>query len=200
MQRTSPSSHPKHPTIRPSIHRSPTDTLPPLAVLHHRIDSFFAQQTQLQLLEFKHTKKGEWLKFLPNLGITYTVSGQPRPSISLSSGLLYQTQKAKHTRAAKRRQIMETNRLEAEQEKAKLQQLLVRYQLLQQEVVHQRSLHRVDEQLFAIREDEYLRQERAPSDYLQAKRAFLVQQQALREKAGQLQLLEMEILRVARVR
>ena len=199
-----PSSH--HPSITesqyqniPSDHRiirssnNQPDTLPPPPVLNQSIDSFYAQQTHLQLLEFRESKKGEWLKFLPNLGITYTVTGQPRPSISLSSGLLYQAQREKHTRDAKRRQIIENNRLEAEREKSKLRELLLRYQLLQEELEHLRTLHRVEAQLFAIREDEYQRQERAPSDFLQAKRTFLLQEQVLRDKEGQLQIIEMEI-------
>ena len=169
------------------------DTLPPPPVLNQSIDTFYARQTHLQLLEFRESKKGEWLKFLPNLGITYTVTGQPRPSISLSSGLLYQAQREKQTRAAKRRQIIEKNRLEAEREKSKLRELLLRYQLLQEELEHLRTLHRVEAQLFAIREDEYQRQERAPSDFLQAKRTFLLQEQVLRDKEGQLQIIEMEI-------
>jgi hypothetical protein len=188
----------RQPSNHPAIQQS--DSLPPTAILHHHIDSFYAEKTQWQLLEFKNSKKGEWLKFLPNLGITYTVNGRPRPGISLSSGILYQAQKAKQTRAAKRRQIIETNRLEAEREKSKLKELLLRHQLLAEELTRHRSLHQVDAQLFTIREAEYQRQERAPSDYLQAKRTFLLQQQALREKEGQLQLLKLEILSTAHLK
>lgn len=173
------------------------DTLPSLPLLHQSIDSFYAAQTNAQLLEYRESKKGEWLKYLPNLGITYTITGQPRPSLSISSGILYQAQKTKQARADKRRQIIETNRVEAEQVKAKLKELLLRYELLTEALAHQRSLHQIDVQLFAIREDEYLRQERAPSDFLQAKRTFLLQQEALHQKEGQLQLLKLEILTTA---
>ncbi|PHN07793.1 hypothetical protein CRP01_04540 [Flavilitoribacter nigricans DSM 23189 = NBRC 102662] len=81
-----------------------------------------------------------------------------------------------------------------------MQGLLLRHRLLLEELDHLESLHRVEAQIFAIREDEYQRQERAPSDFLQAKRTFLLQKKALRDKAGQLQLLELEILAIAHLK
>ncbi len=69
----------------------PTDTLPEKSVLLNAIDSFYQVQTTAQLLEYQSSKKGEWLKYLPTVGMTYTLDGKPRPTISLSSTLLYST-------------------------------------------------------------------------------------------------------------
>ena len=162
------------------------DTLPPTDVLNHSIDSFYAQQTHLQLLEFRESKKGEWLKFLPNLGITYTVTGQPRPSISLSSGLLYQVKKAKQQRATKRQQIIQTQLLAAEKAKGQLMDLILQYEQLEIEYLTQQKLFAIEKNLFLIKKDEYERQEIAPSDFLRAKKTFLLQQQAIELKKHQM--------------
>ncbi|PHN00781.1 hypothetical protein CRP01_40465 [Flavilitoribacter nigricans DSM 23189 = NBRC 102662] len=154
--------------------------------MHQSIDSFHAQQTHSQLLEFKDSKKGEWLKFLPNLGITYALDGQPRPSISLSSGILYQTQKAKQQRASKREQIIQMQQQSAEIAKNQLADLLLQYQQLHNEYRTQQELFAIETDLFRIKEDEYQRQELAPSDFLQAKRTYLLQQQAVEQKEHQL--------------
>jgi hypothetical protein len=30
------------------------------------------------MTELEYSKKGEWIKYLPNIGVTYTVAGEPR--------------------------------------------------------------------------------------------------------------------------
>ncbi|MCB0632272.1 MAG: hypothetical protein R2824_34755 [Saprospiraceae bacterium] len=162
------------------------DTLPPPPVLNQSIDTFYARQTHLQLLEFRESKKGEWLKFLPNLGITYTVTGQPRPSISLSSGILYQVKKAKQQRATKRQQIIKTQLLAAEKAKSQLTDLILQYEQLEMEYLTQQKLFAIEKNLFLIKKDEYERQEIAPSDFLRAKKTFLLQQQAIELKKHQM--------------
>jgi hypothetical protein len=158
------------------------DTLPSVHMLHQSIDSFYAQQTHLELLAFKDSKKGEWLKFLPNLGITYALDGQPRPSLSLSSGILYQSKKNKQQNAAKRQQIIEQQLQAAEQAKNQLADLILQYQQLQNEYRTQQELFAIETDLFRIKQDEYERQELAPSDFLHAKRTYLLQQQAVEQK------------------
>jgi hypothetical protein len=37
------------------------------------------------MTELEYSKKGEWIKYLPNIGVTYTVAGQPRPAVSCIS-------------------------------------------------------------------------------------------------------------------
>ena len=71
------------------------DTLPPKEALFASIDSFYAIQTQAELLEYQESRKGEWLKFLPSVGITYTLDGQPRPSIGYSTNIIYSAKKVR---------------------------------------------------------------------------------------------------------
>ncbi|MCB0633486.1 MAG: hypothetical protein KDD15_27305 [Lewinella sp.] len=173
------------------------DTLPPEKALHQSIDSCYAQRAYLELLEFKNTRKGEWLKFLPNIGISYTLNGQPRPAVSFSSGLLYQARKARLQRLAKQEQIVQSTLSEAEEAKAELATLLLRHSILQEEIVAQHKRHQIEQEIFLIQEDEYNRLERSPAEYLQAKRTFLIQQETLEDLKRRSLLLEMEILQHA---
>ncbi len=156
----------------------PTDTLPEKSVLLNAIDSFYQVQTTAQLLEYQSSKKGEWLKYLPTVGMTYTLDGKPRPTISLSSTLLYRAKKDQQTLAAKRQAIVETNRLEANKAKAKLETLLFEYESLQQEMAARREILDIDQQLFEIDTQQYKDLEMAPSGFLKAKKAFLEKQLA----------------------
>lgn len=117
------------------------------------------------------------------------MDGQPRPSLSLSSGILYQSKKNKQQNAAKRQQIIEQQRQAAKQAKIQLADLLLQYQQLQNEYQTQQELFAIETDLFRIKQDEYERQELAPSDFLQAKRTYLLQQQALEQKKHQLRRL-----------
>jgi hypothetical protein len=183
----STSQSPRPPLQAPS--HTYIDTLPDLPSLHASIDAYYSTQAQTQLLEFQDAKKGEWLKFLPNLGITYTVDGQPRPSISISSAILYQAKKAKQTRAAKRQSILQTNRLAAQQAKNQLADLILQYEQLQRDYQTQQQLFNIETDLFRIQQQEYERQERAPSDFLRSKKMYLLQQQTLEQLKHQLERL-----------
>lgn len=184
----------EHFNTRTHVH---IDSLPSKIALHTSIDTFYHHQTQLQLLEFQESKKGEWLKYLPNLGMTYTIDGKPRPRISISSSILYQAKKNKQLRAAKRQSIIAKNLLEAEKAKAQLDELLLEYQLLEEEISAQKELFEVEQELFYIKEEEYKQLECSPSEYLKAKRTLLLQQRPLRTKEQDLALLKMEILLLA---
>ena len=96
-----------------------TDSLPPLEMLFHSIDSFYLLKTETELAEFQISKKGEWLKYVPSVGLTYTLDGRPRPAISFSSSVIYRARKDRQTVAAKRRSIIGKNLLAAEALKAK---------------------------------------------------------------------------------
>ena len=155
----------------------PTDTLPTKTTLLNNIDSFYQTKTSTQLLEFQSSKKGEWLKYLPTLGMTYTLDGKPRPTISLSSTLLYRAKKDQQALAAKRQAIIETNHLEAQKARNRLEELLFDYETLQQEILTRKEILDIDTQLFEIDTQQYENLEMAPSDFLKAKKAFLERQQ-----------------------
>ena len=163
--------------------------LPPLAELYTSIDSFYAAEIHANLLEFQEDKKGEWLKYVPNVGLTYTVAGDPRPSVSFSTGVLYQAKRDKQRNAARRRSIGEKGALQAMRARGQVAKLYATYPL-----EFRRELLAIDEQLFLMEVDRYERGEISPGDFLKAKRGWLLKQQEVRDMEMELEVLRQEIL------
>ncbi len=92
----------------PSVDTMPSarSGLPPEPQLYAALDSFYSQQTEAELVEFQSTNKKQWLKFLPTVGISYTLDGKPRPTVSWSSNLIYTSQRNKESRQAKQLSII----------------------------------------------------------------------------------------------
>ena len=108
-----------------------TDSLPPTPLLFGSIDTFHARQARIRLLELAESRRGNWLRYLPAIGIAYTPTGAPRPAVSYSSTLLYTAQKDRQQRDAKRLAILQQAALDAEADKRTLLQLLQRHAALQ---------------------------------------------------------------------
>lgn len=174
-----------------------SDTLPPTNQLLASIDSFYQVKTEAELLEYQTSKKGEWLKYLPTVGIQYTMEGKPRPTLSFSSSILYRAKKDKQSLEAKRRAIIEQNRLEAQKAKESLQQMLDEYNILWQELQTRKELIEIDSLLFQIDQKQYENLEMAPSEFLKAKKSYLQHVQAFRKHRNELFLLRRKILTVA---
>lgn len=169
-------------------------SLPPLVELYTSIDSFYAAEVHANLLEFQEDRKGEWLKYVPNVGLTYTVAGDPRPSVSFNTGVLYQAKRDKQRNAARRRSIEEKGALQAARDRGAVAKLYAAYQLQMEALAFRRKLLAIDEQLFRMEEDRYRRGEMSPGDFLKAKRNWLLKQQEVRDLEMELEVLRQEIL------
>ncbi len=174
----------------------PVDSLPPTEVLYASIDSFYQLQMEADLAEFQISKKGEWLKYLPSLGVTYTLDGQPRPALNLSSSILYRAKKDKQLRQAKQASIRSKYLLEAAKRKAVVDELIHKYYGKLEELQLKEEIHTIDQQLFAIEEDRYRRLEMAPSGYLKAKRELLKKEEGLNAIRQGIRTLKREVLAI----
>ena len=168
--------------------------LPPLGDLYAAIDSFYAAEVHADLLEFREDRKGEWLKYVPDVGLTYTVAGDPRPSVGFNTGILYQAKRDRHRNAARRRSIEEKGALQAARARGRVARLYADFLLRREQLAARRELLAIDEQLFRMEEDRYRQEEISPGDFLNAKRGWLVKQQAVEDLKMELELLRQEIL------
>ena len=175
-----------------------TDTLPPEAELLESLARYYEQKTQAELAEFQETEKGEWLKYLPSVGVTYTFDNKPRPTASLSTSTLYNAKKSKQARAAKRKAIIQINALAHQQDRLRLRQLLDQYRMEQEALVFQEEILEIDRQLFEIEEAKYRKNQIPPSEFLKIKRGYLVKVFEVGEGRKKLGFLEIELLVVAR--
>lgn len=134
------------------------------------------------------------MKYLPNVGTTYTLEGQFRPTASFSISTLYQVRRDKQARAAKRRSIEQKIRLEEQKTLAAVQNMLTEYHIRLRELETQKLILETDRQLHAIQKDKYERAEIPPSDYLPAYKRWLQVQLGFRQMEDELVLLRGRIL------
>ena len=174
------------------------DSLPPTPLLFGSIDTFHARQARIRLLELAESRRGNWLRYLPAIGIAYTPTGAPRPAVSYSSTLLYTAQKDRQQRDAKRLAILQQAALDAEADKRTLLQLLQRHAALQRELDAQRAVHALDTELYRFYEKQAATQELLPAEFLLRKREYLLKCLELEQQEARLRGVEAEIRGVAR--
>ena len=175
-----------------------TDSLPQESQLFAAMESFYQLQLESELAEFETTQKMKWLKYLPTVGVTYTLDGKPRPAISWSSTLLYSNQKDKAQVLAKKQSIYKKHQLTLEKEKLHLKNLLCQHQFLKQDISFLQDLFKYDQQLFKIKKDQAHKIEIPPSEYLQAEQAMKKKEYDIFQKQRELLVLELQILTVAK--
>lgn len=166
---------------------------PTAAQLDASIQVHYLDAYEILLSEYKETKKGEWLRFLPTLGVTYTATGRPRPTLGISSGLLYTVARSREQRRAKRQALRRQCRADIERSRRQVRALLARRRLLRAELKQEEEVFAIDTQLFAIQTARYHRLEIGPEEYLRAQRTHLLRQQALQQLRRQIQELEIDI-------
>ena len=88
------------------------DSLPPESQLYAALDEYYQQQITADIMEHQSTTKKQWLKYLPSVGLSYNLKGQPRPTVSWSSNLIYTSFKNKEAKTAKQRSIIQKNELQ----------------------------------------------------------------------------------------
>ena len=162
------------------------------------IQNYYQQVAHAELLEFQESTKGEWLKYIPNVGMTYTVAGQPRPSVSFSTSVIYQAKKGKQLRAAKIRSIESSTVLLIQQEQRKLLQLIAQYEQELRSLAVATEIQEIETAIFEIQETKFRNRELTPLEYLPLKRNYLQKQYELTEKRKRLDLLIGEILFLGR--
>ena len=168
--------------------------VPSLAELQQSIHQHYQQQLAAELAEFAEMRKGDWMKYLPNVGTTYTLEGRFRPTASFSVSTVYQARRDKQTREAKRRSIEQKIRLEERKTLAAVQTMVTEYHIRLRELETQKLILETDRQLHAIQKDKYERSEIPPSDYLPAYKRWLQVQLGFRQLEGELVLLQGRIL------
>ena len=175
-----------------------SDTLPPVEQLFASIQNYYQQVAHAELLEFQESTKGEWLKYIPNVGMTYTVAGQPRPSVSFSTSVIYQAKKGKQLRAAKIRSIESSTLLLIQQEQRKLLQLIAQYEQELRSLAVATEIQAIETAIFEIQETKFRNRELTPLEYLPLKRNYLLKGYELGEKRKGIDRLVGEILGVGK--
>lgn len=176
----------------------PQDSLPPQSQLMTTLESFYQLKIQSELTEIDTKQKMKWLKYLPTIGVTYTLEGKPRPAISWSSTLLYTSQKEKALVIAKKQAIDKKNQLALQKEKLHLKSLLRKYHFFKQDLSFLQNLLEYDQQLFQIKKDQADNIQIPPSELLKATQTIKQKEYDIFQKKRELLELEIQILQVAK--
>jgi len=171
-----------------------SDTLPPIASLHASIDTFHAHAAHSSLLELQESRRGNWLKYLPALGLAYTPSGAPRPGLSYSTAVIYQAKKDKQTRAAKRLAILEQAQVAARRDKESLLPYLERRLSLRRELAAALQLLELDRELLSYWQQELAAKNIGPVEFLGKRKDFLEKEAGIERLRDRLRELEAEVL------
>ncbi len=175
-----------------------TDTFPSEASLLASVDRFHARQLEAELTEYHDSRKNDWLRFLPNVGITYDLQGRPRPAIGLNTALQHQVARTREEKARKRQALEKRSALQAEQDRAEVRRLLARRALLLRQLTAERRALALDRQLYQIQQARYERREIGVEAHLKAQREYLAKEERLAALELQLAYLELEVLVAAR--
>lgn len=175
-----------------------TDSLPTESQLFAALESFYQLKTESEVTEFEVTQKKKWLKYLPTVGVSYTLDGKPRPAISWSSTLLYSSQKDKAQVLAKKQSIYKKNQLALEKEKLRLKNLLRQHHFLEQDISFLQDLFKYDQQLYEIKKDQANKIEIPPSELLKTTQALKKKEYDIFQRHRELLELETQIFQTAK--
>lgn len=170
------------------------DSLPPIPLLHASIDTFHAHAAHSSLLELQESRRGNWLKYLPALGLAYTPSGAPRPGLSYSTAVIYQAKKDKQTRAAKRLAILEQAQVAARRDKEALLPYMERHLSLRRELAAALQLLELDRELLSYWQQELAAKNIGPVEFLGKRKDFLEKEAGIERLRDRLRELEAELL------
>lgn len=181
------------------------DTLPPADQLHNALDTFLTHQLAAQLAEFDESKKGNWLYYLPSVGIGYTpiaksgpdgdlrFDNAPRPTLSFSLGQVLNARRRDREIRAKRESLAASAALDREKARRELERLLHRHALLLLELETMRRVQEIDCQLFVLVQADYDAARISPQQFLPKQKAFLEGELAVMRKEMEVGNLEGEM-------
>lgn len=176
------------------------DSLPPIELLHASIDSFYNSKIQAEILEFETPEALAWMKWMPSIGVAYTPSGQPRPSASWSTNIIYTARKEKDLRIAKIESIKLVNELARSADHEKLKTMIREYDFLIQDIAFGNQMIEIDRQLFDLMKRKFEAAEVDSRTWLTAQKDMKRKEYEVFVKQRDVLRMESEILGLSRFR
>lgn len=172
-------------------------SLPSQDSLFASVDSFYNQSLAAELKAFESNPKDYWMNFVPSVGIGYTPSGAPRPSVSFSLNSLLQVRSQKRQIAAMRESILLKNHLERASTKRQVQLVIRKIDLLKEDFVFAHKVFAIDQELFEFYQKQADNNDITPSNFLGKKKDFLKKKESIRLQEREINLLVLELLEAA---
>lgn len=161
--------------------------LPADSVLYNSLSQHYQALLEADLKELDLKKKKSWTKYLPSIGLTYTVSGSPRPSIGYNPLSILAINEGKELLELKRSAIVMRFENQLYEEFVILENLILDYKADLRKVENRKQLKEIDDKLMDMSEEKYNLNMIKPSQYLAEKKKFLELEIALTELEDDLQ-------------
>jgi len=161
--------------------------LPADSLLYNSLADHYQSLLSADLKEIDLKKKKSWTKYLPSIGLTYTVSGSPRPSLGYNPLSILAVNEGKELLELKRSAIVMRYENQLYSEFIKLENLILDYKADLKSIDQRKRLKEIDDKLMEMAEEKYNLEMIKPSQYLAEKKKHLEMEMALSELEENLQ-------------
>ena len=161
--------------------------LPADSLLYNSLANHYQSLLSADLKEIDLKKKKSWTKYLPSIGLTYTVSGSPRPSLGYNPLSILAVNEGKELLELKRSAIVMRYENLLYSEFVKLENLILDYKADLKSIDQRKRLKEIDDKLMEMAEEKYNLEMIKPSQYLAEKKKHLEMEIALTELEDDLQ-------------
>lgn len=180
--------------------RPPTQPLdlPLVSDLETSLQAFYEDERDAHLVAFDSGNKNNWADLLPSVGVTYTLSNDPRPTISWSPISILNRKDAKRKETLTREALERSYEVIISDRLYKLRQLVHDYFIdLDRLKAKEEALH-LDELLYDIEEERYEQNLIKPSQHLQEQKRILLARTAVSSYKLDLHKKRSEVIYVAK--
>lgn len=169
----------------------PSLQLPLTTQLESSLRAFYEDERDAQLAAFNIKTSGAWKDLLPSVGLTYTITNQPRPTLSWSPISILNRQDAKRKEVLSKKSLARSYDVLISDRLFKLHQLISTYFIDLEALQAKSAALELDELMFDIVEERYKENLIKPTQYLQEQKKILLarelvasyKQQLLKQKA-----------------
>lgn len=156
--------------------RPPTQPLdlPLVSDLERSLQAFYEDERDAHLIAFDSGTKNNWADLIPSVGVTYTLSNDPRPTISWSPISILNRKDAKRKESLTREALLRSYEVIISDRLYKLRQLVHDYFIdLDELKIKEETLH-LDERLYDIEEERYAQNLMKPSEHLREQKRIML--------------------------
>ena len=181
------------------------DSLPSSETLFASLRAYHTAQSDSRTAEFRIQEKLDWMKYLPSVGIGYTLGTKNgeltqrlRPNLNFSFSQIFNSKRDKEIRRAKIESINQQNEVDFKTDSLNLLIALKRVEIVREAANEMRTAQAIDDELFKLSQLAYDEKKVSTFQYLSEKRQYFERRERIVVKMEQLLLLEIEALRAAK--
>ena len=172
--------------------------LPLTTQLETSLRTFYEDERDAQLAAFNTKTAGAWKDLLPSVGVTYTLSNQPRPTLSWSPISILNRQDAKRKEVLSKKSLVRTYDVIISDRLFKLHQLISTYFIDLEALQAKTAALQLDQLLFDIVEERYKENLIKPTEYIREQKKILIAREVVNSYKQQLLKKRAEIIYTAK--